>query len=169
MTSGQSERRSAVCSEETAGGKREATDCQAGRGQRRQEPPPRPQQGEQCLVQNVLNCEEFSLCWHKALDSSLEPAFTVVWLSPVRFCVLQVNSGKTVLQELGAEKSKMLSLEARLKAEQSARVQEVSSLRTKQQTAEQDHQKQTQQLQQKVQCVVKDFLSDGLLKRVIRK
>lgn len=55
-----------------------------------------------------------------------------------------------LLQELGAEKSKMASLEARLKAEQSARVQEVTGLQTRIQTADQEHLKHTQQLNQKV-------------------
>ena len=54
------------------------------------------------------------------------------------------------LQELGAEKSKMASLEARLKAELGARGQEVDTLRANMQTADQEHLKQTQQLNQKV-------------------
>lgn len=54
------------------------------------------------------------------------------------------------LQELGAEKSKMASLEARLKAELAARGQEVDALRANMQTADQEHLKQTQQLNHKV-------------------
>ncbi|XP_042281494.1 ribosome-binding protein 1b isoform X4 [Thunnus maccoyii] len=53
-------------------------------------------------------------------------------------------------KELGAEKSKMASLEARLKAELGARGQEVDTLKAKMQTADQEHLKQTQQLNQKI-------------------
>lgn len=44
----------------------------------------------------------------------------------------------------------MASLEARLKAELSAQVQEVDGLRTRMETQDQEHLKQTQQLNQKV-------------------
>ncbi|XP_044047409.1 ribosome-binding protein 1b isoform X5 [Siniperca chuatsi] len=53
-------------------------------------------------------------------------------------------------KELGAEKSKMASLEAGLKAELSSRVQEVDALQARMQTADQEHLKQTQQLNQKI-------------------
>lgn len=53
------------------------------------------------------------------------------------------------VQELGAEKSKMASLEAHLKAELRARVQEVDTLKTRMQTADQEHLKHTQQLNHK--------------------
>ncbi|XP_073343168.1 ribosome-binding protein 1b isoform X2 [Pagrus major] len=60
------------------------------------------------------------------------------------------NRLRELSKELGAEKSKMASLEARLKAEQSARVQEVNGLQAKIQTADQEHLKHTQQLNQKI-------------------
>ncbi|XP_041822774.1 ribosome-binding protein 1b isoform X2 [Chelmon rostratus] len=56
-------------------------------------------------------------------------------------------------KELGAEKSKIVSLEARLKAEQSTRVQEVNALQTRMQTADQDHLKHVQQLNQKIRSL----------------
>ncbi|XP_030272852.1 ribosome-binding protein 1b [Sparus aurata] len=60
------------------------------------------------------------------------------------------NRLRELSKELGAEKSKMANLEARLKAEQSARVQEVTGLQTRIQTADQEHLKHTQQLNQKI-------------------
>ncbi|KAM7009744.1 ribosome-binding protein 1-like, partial [Tautogolabrus adspersus] len=63
-------------------------------------------------------------------------------------------TAKTRLRELskqlGAEKSKMASLEARLKADLSAQVQEVDTLRTRMETADQEHLKHTEQLNQKI-------------------
>lgn len=55
-----------------------------------------------------------------------------------------------LVQELSAEKSKMASLEVRLKKDLNVQVQEVSALRTRMQTADQEHLKHTQQLNQKV-------------------
>uniref|UniRef100_UPI0037E82327 ribosome-binding protein 1b isoform X2 n=1 Tax=Semicossyphus pulcher TaxID=241346 RepID=UPI0037E82327 len=60
------------------------------------------------------------------------------------------NRLKELSKQLGAEKSKTASLEVRLKAELSAQVQEVDALRTKMETADQEHLKQTQQLNQKI-------------------
>ncbi|XP_067353111.1 ribosome-binding protein 1b isoform X2 [Channa argus] len=53
-------------------------------------------------------------------------------------------------KELCAEKSKTSCVEARLSAEQSARVQEAKALRTKIETCEKENQKHTQQLNQKI-------------------
>ncbi|XP_049899667.1 ribosome-binding protein 1b isoform X3 [Epinephelus moara] len=53
-------------------------------------------------------------------------------------------------KELGAEKSKMASLDASLKAELSARVQEVDTMRARMEAAHQEHLKHTQQLNQKI-------------------
>ncbi|KAI3352702.1 hypothetical protein L3Q82_020163 [Scortum barcoo] len=60
------------------------------------------------------------------------------------------NSTSLVCMELGAEKSKMASLEARLKAELSAQIREVAALQARMQTADQEHQKNIQQLNQKI-------------------
>ncbi|GAA6225646.1 ribosome-binding protein 1-like [Lates japonicus] len=57
---------------------------------------------------------------------------------------------REISKELGAEKSKMASLEAHLKAELRARVQEVDTMKTRMQTADQEHLKHTQQLNQKI-------------------
>lgn len=85
------------------------------------------------------------------------PPFTAVnninmFASDLQFLIRESNLGLLcfLLQELGAEKSKIVSLEARLKAEQSTRVQEVNALQTRMQTADQDHLKHVQQLNQKV-------------------
>ncbi|XP_070771485.1 ribosome-binding protein 1b [Enoplosus armatus] len=53
-------------------------------------------------------------------------------------------------KELGAEKSKMESLEARLKVALSSRVQEVDVLQARMQAADREHLKLTQQLNQKI-------------------
>ncbi|KAL6111237.1 rrbp1 [Pungitius sinensis] len=53
-------------------------------------------------------------------------------------------------KELSAEKNKMASLDARLKAELSAQVQKVNSMRVTMETTTQKHLKQTQQLNQKI-------------------
>ncbi|XP_059186205.1 ribosome-binding protein 1b isoform X2 [Centropristis striata] len=53
-------------------------------------------------------------------------------------------------KELGAEKSKLASLDTRLKAELSAQVQKVNAVQIRMDTAEQEHLKQTQQLNQKI-------------------
>ncbi|XP_034397639.1 ribosome-binding protein 1b isoform X2 [Cyclopterus lumpus] len=53
-------------------------------------------------------------------------------------------------KELGAEKSKTASLDARSKAELSAHVQKVDAIRATMETANQEHLRQTQQLNQKI-------------------
>ncbi|XP_075938835.1 ribosome-binding protein 1b isoform X3 [Anarhichas minor] len=53
-------------------------------------------------------------------------------------------------KELGAEKSKMASLDARLKAELGAQVQKVDAMWATMETANQEHLRQTQQLNQKI-------------------
>lgn len=58
-----------------------------------------------------------------------------------------------LLQELGAEKSKVASLDARLKAELSAQVQKVDAMQARMETANQEHLNQTQKLNQKVQTI----------------
>ncbi|KAM7394842.1 hypothetical protein PAMP_021622 [Pampus punctatissimus] len=64
--------------------------------------------------------------------------------------VLKKKTGDTWQQELGAEKSNMVSLVASLRAELGARGQEVETLRDNMQTADREHLKQTQQLNQKI-------------------
>ncbi|XP_074487317.1 ribosome-binding protein 1b isoform X2 [Sebastes fasciatus] len=53
-------------------------------------------------------------------------------------------------KELGAEKSKVASLDARLKAELSAQVQKVDAMQARMETANQEHLNQTQKLNQKI-------------------
>ncbi|KAM7419981.1 hypothetical protein PAMA_016878 [Pampus argenteus] len=60
------------------------------------------------------------------------------------------TDAKSHFQELSKEKSKMVSLVASLRAELGARGQEVETLRANMQTADQEHLKQTQQLNQKI-------------------
>ncbi|CAJ1053347.1 ribosome-binding protein 1b [Xyrichtys novacula] len=60
------------------------------------------------------------------------------------------NRLREMSKQIEAEKSKMASLEARSKAELSAQVQEVDTLRIKMETTDQEHLKLTQQLNQKI-------------------
>ncbi|KAM8880071.1 ribosome-binding protein 1b isoform 4-T4 [Spinachia spinachia] len=53
-------------------------------------------------------------------------------------------------KELGAEKNKMASLDARLKVELSVQVQKVNSIRVTMETTDEEHRKHTQQLNQKI-------------------
>ncbi|XP_029284143.1 ribosome-binding protein 1b isoform X5 [Cottoperca gobio] len=53
-------------------------------------------------------------------------------------------------KELGLEKSKMASSDARQKAELSAQVQKVNTIRAKMETSDQEHQKHTEQLNHKI-------------------
>ncbi|KAM6942505.1 ribosome-binding protein 1b isoform 12-T12 [Lycodopsis pacificus] len=60
------------------------------------------------------------------------------------------NRCRELGKELGAEKSKMASLDARLKAELGAQVQKVDAMRATMETTNQEHLRQTQQLNQKI-------------------
>ncbi|XP_054460262.1 ribosome-binding protein 1b [Anoplopoma fimbria] len=63
------------------------------------------------------------------------------------------NRLRELNKELVAEKSKMASLDARLKAELSAQVQKVKDMRATMETANQEHLRQTQQLNQKIESL----------------
>ncbi|KAK2817632.1 hypothetical protein Q5P01_025823 [Channa striata] len=70
-------------------------------------------------------------------------------------------------KELGAEKSKTSCLEARLRAEQSTRVQETKALQAKIETCEKENQKQTQQLNKKIGCL-QEQLEKGPNAKLVR-
>ncbi|XP_010791335.1 ribosome-binding protein 1-like, partial [Notothenia coriiceps] len=67
---------------------------------------------------------------------------------------------KELSKELGAEKSKMGSLDARLKAELSAQTQKLDAMRVSMEAGEQEHLKLTETLNQKV-VVLQEQLENG--------